>query len=200
VTRLTTTDGRTLVVRPAVGADARAVSAMIDAVAAEPDVPLLATPGSISLRDVKTLIGRSQRDPRGAFLVAEVDGAIAGNLGGAGLSFAPSSHVFELGMSVGAAYRGLGVGSALLETVVAWAAGAGYLKVVLSAFPHNERAIAFYQRHGFTFEGRRARQFRREERYYDEVLMGRPIGAFAGEPPATDGRSPAATSGGGAGA
>jgi len=187
-------------VRPAVGADARAVSAMIDAVAAEPDVPLLATPGSISLRDVKTLIGRSQRDPRGAFLVAEVDGVIAGNLGGAGLAFAPSAHVFEVGMSVAAAYRGLGVGSALLETVVGWAADAGFAKVVLSAFPHNERAIAFYQRHGFTFEGRRARQFRREERYYDEVLMGRLIGALAGESRTASGWPPAATSGGSDGA
>ena len=52
--RHTTADGRTLVVRPAVGADARAVRALIDAVAAEPDVPLLATPGSIGLRDVRT--------------------------------------------------------------------------------------------------------------------------------------------------
>ncbi len=166
--------------RPAVGADARAVSAQIDAVAAEPDVPLLATPGSIGLRDVRTLIAKSARDPRGAFFVAEVDGQIAGNLGGSGLGFAPSAHVFEFGMSVGAAYRGLGVGSALLETLLAWAGEAGFAKVMLSAFPHNQRAIAFYERHGFTYEGRRVRQFRRADRYYDELLMGRWIGSDDG--------------------
>ena len=148
--------------RPAVGADARAVRALIDAVAAEPDVPLLATPGSISLRDVKRLIARARATRAACFLVAEVGGQIAGNLGGAGLAFAPSAHVFEFGMSVAAAYRGLGVGSALLEAALAWAAAAGFAKVVLSAFPHNARAIAFYERHGFTFEGRRARQFRRD--------------------------------------
>jgi len=80
-------------------------------------------------------------------------------------------------MSVGAQYRGLGVGSALLERTIAWAAAAGFTKVVLSAFPHNTRAIAFYERHGFTLEGRRALQFCRAGRYFDELLMGRPVGS-----------------------
>jgi ribosomal protein S18 acetylase RimI-like enzyme len=172
-----TADGRALVVRAGAPADARAVRDLIDAVAGEPDVPLLATPGSIGLRDVKGLIGKSLRDKRSLFLVAEVAGEIAGDLGGSGLPFAPSAHVFELGMSVGAQYRGLGVGSGLLEAALAWAAAAGFTKVVLSAFPHNARAIAFYERHGFTLEGRRVRQFCRAGRYFDEVLMGRPVGS-----------------------
>ena len=172
----TTADGRKLVVRAGVTGDARAVRDLIDAVAGEPDVPLLATPGSIGLRDVKGLIGRGARDPRSLFLVAEVAGEIAGDLGGSGLPFAPSAHVFEFGMSVGARYRGLGVGSALLEQTIAWAAAAGFTKVILSAFPHNTRAIAFYERHGFTLEGRRALQFCRAGRYLDELLMGRPVG------------------------
>jgi ribosomal protein S18 acetylase RimI-like enzyme len=171
-----TADGRKLVVRAGVAADARAVRDLIDAVAGEPDVPLLATPGSIGLRDVKGLIGKGARDPRSLFLVAEVAGEIAGDLGGSGLPFAPSAHVFEFGMSVGARYRGLGVGSALLEQTIAWAAAAGFTKVILSAFPHNTRAIAFYERHGFTLEGRRALQFCRAGRYLDELLMGRPVG------------------------
>ena len=66
---------------------------------------------------------------------------------------------------------------------LAWAADAGYSKVVLSAFPHNTRAIAFYERHGFTLEGCRARQFRRDGRYLDELLMGRSIGAADVERP-----------------
>jgi ribosomal protein S18 acetylase RimI-like enzyme len=173
----TTADGRKLVVRAGVAGDARAVRDLIDAVAGEPDVPLLATPGSIGLRDVKGLIGRGARDPRSLFLVAEVAGEIAGDLGGSGLPFAPSAHVFEFGMSVGARYRGLGVGSALLEQTIAWAATAGFTKVILSAFPHNTRAIAFYERHGFTLEGRRALQFCRAGRYLDELLMGRPVGS-----------------------
>jgi RimJ/RimL family protein N-acetyltransferase len=176
-------------VRPGVPSDARVVRGLIDAVAAEPEVPLLATPGAFGLRDVKRLIGQSVRDPRSLFLVAEVAGEIAGNLGGSGLAFAPSAHVFEFGMSVGAAYRGVGVGSALLEAALAWAAAADFTKVVLSAFPHNTGAIAFYERHGFTFEGRRPRQFLREGRYIDEVLMGRLVGTEAVDQPAASARS-----------
>ncbi len=179
-----TADGRPLVVRRGVPSDARAVRDLIDAVAAEPDTPLLATPGSIGLRDVKNLIGKSARDPRSLFLIAEVGGTVAGNLGGSGLGFAPSAHVFEFGMLVGAPYRGVGVGSALLGAALAWAADAGFSKVVLSAFPHNTRAIAFYERHGFTLEGCRPRQFRRDGRYLDELLMGRPVGAAVGPAPA----------------
>jgi RimJ/RimL family protein N-acetyltransferase len=182
---LTTADGRTLVVRSGVMADARDVRRLIDAVAAEPGVPLLATPGSISLRDVKGLIAKGARDPGSVFLVAEVAGRMAGNLGGSGLAFAPSAHVFEFGMSVDAAYRGVGVGAALLEAALAWAAGAGFTRVELSVFPHNTRAIAFYERHGFTFEGSRPRRFRRAGRYFDEQLMGRTLGAAA-EPAAAE--------------
>ena len=110
-------------------------------------------------------------------MVAELAGELAGNLGGSGLAFAPSAHVFEFGMSVGTAYRGVGVGSALLQAAFAWAADAGFSRVVLSAFPHNTRAIAFYERHGFTLEGCRPRQFCRDGRYIDELLMGRLVGA-----------------------
>ena len=176
-------------VRPGVPSDARAVRDLIDAVAGEPDAPLLATPGSIRLRDVRGLIGKAARDPRSLFLVAEVAGEVAGNLGGSGLAFAPSSHVFEFGMSVAAGYRGVGVGSALLRAALEWAGAIGYTKVTLSAFPHNTRAIGFYERHGFALEGRRARQFLRDGRYLDELIMGRLLWC--------DGRDPACSHDGG---
>jgi RimJ/RimL family protein N-acetyltransferase len=169
-------DGRVCVVRRGTTADVRAVHRLIDEVAAEPDVPLLATPGSIGAGDVKRLVVRAQREPGSVFLVAEIDGRVVGDLGGSGLSFPPSSHVFEFGMSVGAQERGVGVGSALLEAALRWAAAAGFARVSLSVFPHNARAISFYERHGFAVEGRRPRQFRRDGRYIDEVVMGRWLG------------------------
>jgi RimJ/RimL family protein N-acetyltransferase len=96
--------------------------------------------------------------------------------------------VFEFGMSVGAAYRGVGVGSALLRAAIAWATAAGFAKIVLSVFPHNARAIAFYERHGFTLEGRRVRQFRRDGGYLDELLMGLPLtDGGGGRPGGADG-------------
>jgi RimJ/RimL family protein N-acetyltransferase len=169
-------DGRELVVRPARARDARALRDLIAAVAAEPSVPLLTTPQVMTTERVRGYLTGARVGGRGLFLVGEIDGVIVGNVGGHGLDIEPSQHVLEIGMSVAAGARGVGVGSALLDAALAWAAVAGYQKVVLSVFPHNERAIALYERHGFVHEGVRVRQFVREGRFLDEVLMARWLG------------------------
>jgi len=169
-------DGRDLVVRGGRARDARAVCELIAAVAAEPSVPLLTTPRAMTTERVRGYIAGTRTGGRGLFLVGEIDGVIVGNVGGHGLDVEPSRHVLEIGMSVAATARGVGVGSALLDAALAWAAVAGYRKVVLSVFPHNARAIALYERHGFVREGLRVRQFVREGRYLDEVLMARWLG------------------------
>jgi len=78
-----------------------------------------------------------------------------------------------LGMSVAAAWRGLGVGGALLETAASWAAAHGVVKLALGVFPENVGAVAFYEGHGFVREGLRRAQYDRAGRYHDEVLMAR---------------------------
>ncbi len=84
-----------------------------------------------------------------------------------------SAHVLMLGMSVARDCRGLGLGGALLESALRWAAQGDALKVELSVFAHNAPAIAFYERHGFAREGLRRRQLVRAGEYHDEVLMAR---------------------------
>jgi ribosomal protein S18 acetylase RimI-like enzyme len=76
-------------------------------------------------------------------------------------------------MSVATGWRGLGVGGALLEASVTWAAAHAMTKVALGVFPENGRAIGFYERHGFVREGLRRAQYDRAGRYHDEVLMAR---------------------------
>jgi len=44
---------------------------------------------------------------------------------------------------------------------------------VLSVFPHNARAVRFYEHQGFVREGLRRAHFRRAAEYHDEVLMAR---------------------------
>jgi putative acetyltransferase len=76
-------------------------------------------------------------------------------------------------MSVGAPWRGLGVGGALLTAAAGWGEANGVSRLVLSVFPHNERAIRFYERQGFVREGLRRAHLRRAGEYHDEVLMAR---------------------------
>ncbi len=168
-------DGRALVVRDARKRDARGVTGMLDAVAAEPQVTLVLRPGEASPSDWRRRITDSLRAPRGLFLVADSAGSVVGNLGLWPDANPASAHVAWIGMSVADGFRGAGAGGALLETALEWAASAGFRRAVLGVFPENARAMAFYERHGFVREGLRREQYRRGDRYHDEVLMARPL-------------------------
>ena len=168
-------DGRALVVRDARKRDARGVTAMLDAVAAEPAATLVLRPGEALAADWRRRIATTLRSPRGLFLVAESGGSVVGNLGLWPDANPASGHVAWIGMSVAAGFRSAGAGGALLEAAAEWAQAAGFRRVVLGVFPENVRAMAFYERHGFVREGLRREQYRRGDQYHDEVLMARPL-------------------------
>lgn len=173
---VTLDDGRRLVVRDARRRDARGVAEMLDAVASEPQVTLVLRPGEAGPASWRRRITETLRSPRGLFLVADRGGGVV--VGDLGLSPDPnlaSAHVVWVGMSVAAGFRGVGVGGALLEAAAAWAAEAGFRKMVLGVLAENVRAQAFYARHGFAREGLRREQYDRGGRYHDEVLMARPL-------------------------
>ena len=86
-----------------------------------------------------------------------------------------SGHGFgEFGMLVDRAWRGRGVGSALVQAAVDRARGQGLHKLCLEVFTHNTAAIALYRKCGFTEEGRRVGQYRRASgELWDTIVMGR---------------------------
>jgi putative acetyltransferase len=172
---VTLADGRAVVVRDARKRDARGVTQMLDAVAAEPAATLVLRPGEAAPADWRRRIVEALRSPSGLFLVVDSEGVVVGNLGLWPDANPASRHVAWVGMSVAAGFRSVGAGGALLEEAAAWAAGAGFRRIALGVFPGNERAIAFYERHGFVREGLRREQYRRGDLYHDEVLMARPL-------------------------
>jgi putative acetyltransferase len=169
----TLADGRGLRVRDARVRDARPLARLLDAVAAEPTVTLLMIPGQFGAGVWRRRITDALADPRCLQLSAELDGELVGNLGLRPDPHPGSAHVAWVGMSVGARWRGLGVGGALLEVSATWAEAHAVSKLALGVFPENRRAIGFYERHGFVREGLRRAQYDRAGRYHDEVLMAR---------------------------
>jgi RimJ/RimL family protein N-acetyltransferase len=102
-------------------------------------------------------------------LVAELDGHVVGQLG---MDLARYG-VADLGMLVSAGARGRGVGSALLNAGIEWARGAGAHKIALQVWPHNESALALYEKFGFQREGLLRRHYRRRNgELWDAVIMG----------------------------
>jgi RimJ/RimL family protein N-acetyltransferase len=85
------------------------------------------------------------------------------------------AHRATLHLSVSQQWRGRGVGTALLRTVISWAeAHPGVEKLSLAVFSTNSAALGLYRKLGFIEEGRRPREIRLGPgEYADDILMYR---------------------------
>ena len=107
-------------------------------------------------------------DPNAATLLAEVDGLLVGSLG-----VQVRRGIAELGMMVDSAWRGRGVGSALMEECVAFASKHAAHKLTLEVWPHNTGALGLYRKFGFEQEGLLKRHYkRRNGELWDAITMG----------------------------
>jgi diaminopimelate decarboxylase len=107
-----------------------------------------------------------------AALVAVADGQVVGQLQVERESHPVTRHVATLGMLVVPAWRGRGVGAALLAEAFRWAREVGVEKLTLTVYPGNRAALALYRRFGFVEEGRLRRHSRKAHGYEDEIVMG----------------------------
>jgi RimJ/RimL family protein N-acetyltransferase len=116
-----------------------------------------------------------RRHSHAAVFVAEAEGAIVGRLSIARDPHPASEHVADVGLMVARAFRRRGAGTALMEEAERWARGAGVRKLELHVFPHNEPAIALYERLGYAREGLRRRHYRRGGELVDAILMAKEL-------------------------
>ena len=108
-------------------------------------------------------------------LVAVLDGEVVGS---AGLHPAGPAlrrrHVMSLGIAVAAQAQGRGVGTALMAALLDYADNWGQvLRIELTVFVDNERAVELYKRNGFEIEGRMRGYALRNGRYVDTYAMAR---------------------------
>jgi RimJ/RimL family protein N-acetyltransferase len=81
--------------------------------------------------------------------------------------------VWSIGMWILPGHRGKGGGRLLVETAIE-ARPADVHKIELEVWPHNEAAIALYERTGFQREGLRRDHYRRRDgRLHSSVIMAR---------------------------
>lgn len=81
------------------------------------------------------------------------------------------AHRGTLGMGIIPAYRGRGLGRQLIETTLDAAHRQGIVRVELSAYTDNTRAIALYRKVGFVEEGVERDAACIDGRYRDMVIM-----------------------------
>lgn len=129
------------------------------------------------------LIGELDQQPASRYyLVAEIDGQLAGYAGLLGAGWQGD----VLTLAVAAAHWGHGIGSALLEALLAEAARRGCAEVFLEVRTDNARAQRLYTRYGFTEIGIRRGYY--QPSGADALVMRRiltPARADAGAPGGT---------------
>ena len=161
-----------LLIRPAEPADALALSQLLGGVGVFegtfqlPDVALATRTDMLAKVDA-SCIRLVAVDPNSGAIVAT-----------AGLhSVSPSlrrSYVRSLSMAVRSDWQGMGLGDALMRRITDWADNwAGVLRIELTAYADNSRAIALYKRHGFVPEGHMRHYALKAGQYADAVAMAR---------------------------
>ncbi|THE65502.1 GNAT family N-acetyltransferase [Salinadaptatus halalkaliphilus] len=81
------------------------------------------------------------------------------------------NHTAELTVGVLEGYRGMGIGSRLLDRALEWTESNGLEKVYQSVPATNEEAIAFFESRGWRTEATRERHYKLGNEYIDEVMM-----------------------------
>ena len=108
-------------------------------------------------------------------LAAELQGQLIASAGLHGIGLhVRRRHAMGLGMCVAAEAQGQGVGSALMQALIDYADQWGHvLRIELTVFADNTRAIALYERFGFEHEGRQRGYALRHGVYSDVLAMAR---------------------------
>ncbi len=175
----------TVVVRRAQPGDAGALVALAEEVASEPEGWLISDGAWRTPGEERRFLRALRRYSDAAVFVAEIveqmgtgsilspstSQRIVGRLSLGRDPHPASRHVADIGLMVAASHRRRGIGNALLEAAVDWARATEVRKLELHVFPHNEAAIALYERFGFSREGYRRGHYRRGPEYLDAILM-----------------------------
>jgi len=114
--------------------------------------------------------------PEGDYmLVACIGDEIVGNAGLHASGKSPRrAHVMHLGLAVCGKWQGKGVGTALMRALVDLADNwLNVIRLELTVFTDNERAVALYRKFGFEIEGTHRGYALRAGQYVDVYAMAR---------------------------
>jgi RimJ/RimL family protein N-acetyltransferase len=167
--RYLTRSGQGVTVREANDDDAAAIEDIVNCVALEKYYIVPERSREDWDEAIKEIKGR-----RGLIIVAQVDEKIVGMAHLARGRLKKIRHIGFLGISILRGFRGIGIGTAMMNYMLEWAEKQGELeKVSLTVFSTNKAAINLYRRFGFKVEGTSKKHYKIEGRYIDEITMGK---------------------------
>lgn len=165
-------DGRSAVLRSLERGDAAATLSLAKTVYAESEF-LARYPEefTISLAQEEEWIEGRLADDRMVFLASFVDGEEVGmcELSPAG-NGRKAAHRGEVAISILSSFQSLGLGSAMLSTLITLAPTMGYSQIELSVSQENVKAKGLYSKLGFEETGRIPRGFHLDDGRYVDLL------------------------------
>ncbi len=167
-------NGQTCILRQPQVVDAQDILDYMSNICAETDFLTFGRDEIVwTLEEEEKFIKEHLEDSNKMITVAQIDGNIVGITDFTGGKQNRIHHFGELGITVLRKYWSLGIGSALIETLLEWAKNSGVIrKINLRVRVDNKRAIKLYKKFGFIKEGTISRQLLIENVFYDTYLMG----------------------------
>lgn len=139
---------------------------------------LVSKPHELADENFRQKIEVLSKSQNGKYIVAEIEGKVAGHALLDPLHLTAIQHVVHLTIAVHNGWQEKGVGQAMLTFLIDWARQSPAVeKIELHVRSSNSRAIALYRKLGFQEEGRWRRRVKvKEGVYLDDVLMGLWVG------------------------
>ena len=135
---------------------------------------LLRTPEEFNytLEEEARILSGRKNDPRSLMLVAEMNGQIiaSADICSRGAK-SRVMHRGDLGISVRKDYWRQGIGSALMERLLQFAARCGYEQLELTVESKNHRALGLYIKYGFMVYGTRPHGMKYPDGSYDNDYL-----------------------------
>lgn len=104
-------------------------------------------------------------------LVATYEDKVIGNIEIRTPSNSKNKHTALIGMGVIKAWRGKGIGTFLMDSLITWVKEKSSIEILwLQVFATNENAIKLYQKMGFTIDGIQKDFIKLDENKYTDII------------------------------
>ena len=166
-------NGIEMIIREATGEDARTVLDYVHRVCGETDF-LTFGPGEFEINEnqEKEFLENSRKTNNNLYILGLINGRIVSSLNFSGGQRNRIKHCGEFGMTVQKQYWGVGIGTLMLDTLIAWAKETNIIKKInLRVRTDNKRAILLYERRGFVKEAKIRKEIFIDGQFYDHYWM-----------------------------
>lgn len=173
VRKFSAKNGEEITLRPAAPDDSSAIMSTVRSISPERSYVLMEQYGKDEKSAREYILGMDRQN--NLLLVAIANNAVIGCLAALQADYGRrprSAHILNVGLHLIEAYRGLGIGTGLLDYAIGWAREHGFKKLTACIFTKNKRSLHVFSKAGFKEECIRQKQIRIGHEYIDEVCMG----------------------------